>query len=174
MRRISGNTIIFRTGGVEVSVLVDVSGSILVVPLSEFPVGVDVGTREGTTGELSFGDDTLGTGGSGGGACAGNITLGSGMSTGSCCRGSSSLSGTFCAFGLFLKISTSFSHAVFFLLTIGDKELAGDGLRSADVRLRAAAMKISVKETIGITDDVGYHDRVSVIRLANVSHAQTQ
>ena len=51
------------------------------------------------------------------------------------------------------------------------RDLAGDGLRSADVRLRAAAMARSVKEVTGITSNVGYYDMVSKIRLAAVSQA---
>ena len=54
---------------------------------------------------------------------------------------------------------------------MGDKGLAGDGLWSADVRSRAAAMERLVEEAIGIASNVGYHNRVSTIFLTAISQA---
>ena len=124
MRRIGGNTTIFRSRGVEVIVSVAVFISTHLVLLSEFSVGVGVSDRVGATGKLLSGDGTLGTGGNGGGAFNGGVNIGSGATTGSCCRCGPSLLGTFCASDLFLKISTSCSNTVCSLWMMVDKGLS--------------------------------------------------
>ena len=100
-QRIGGDTTIFQAGGVKVSVLVAVSGSVPIVPLSELPVGVGVGDRVGATGELSFGDGPIGTSRIVGGASNGYITLGSVAVAGRCFHGGPLLLSTFCAFDNF-------------------------------------------------------------------------
>ena len=82
-------------------------GNNLVVPLFDLVVGVGVDTRVDMTGELVFGDGTLGTDGSGGDAFNGSITLGSGTATGRYCRGSPSVLGKYCGFDRFLKTIAS-------------------------------------------------------------------
>jgi hypothetical protein len=48
------------------------------------------------------------------------------------------------------KISASWRRAASWLSLVGDKEEAGDGWSSADVRSLAAAMAVSLEEAEGI------------------------